>query len=137
MKSIPNTALLKGFSKRLSGCRSSSKKGQGMSLNVIIIAVLALIVLVVLVAIFMGRITIFQQDVDKVGQAELIKMKVYYGQCRPTATEEANLVTNLGAATDLESKEDVKATFSDEISRCKLLSDSKADCEGQGCRWSS
>ncbi|MFO7677086.1 MAG: hypothetical protein R6V50_01705 [Thermoplasmatota archaeon] len=33
-----------------------SKKGQGMSLNVVIIAALALIVLVVLTAIFVGRL---------------------------------------------------------------------------------
>jgi len=45
-----------------------SKKAQGISINVIIVAAIALIVLVVLVAIFAGRLGIFSErlgDVEK------------------------------------------------------------------------
>ena len=45
-----------------------SKKAQGLSINVIIVAAIALIVLVVLVAIFTGRLGIFTQEVEEVGQ---------------------------------------------------------------------
>ncbi len=38
------------------------KKGQGISLNVIIIAAIALLVLVILSVIFMGRIGIFTRE---------------------------------------------------------------------------
>jgi len=41
-----------------------SKKGQGISINVIIIAAIALIVLVVLIAVFTGRMTIFGGGMD-------------------------------------------------------------------------
>jgi len=41
------------------------KKGQGISINTIIIAAIALIVLVVLIAIFTGRIGSFGQGVDE------------------------------------------------------------------------
>jgi len=44
------------------------KKGQGISINTIIIAAIALIVLVVLVAVFTGRINVFGDKVAKVGQ---------------------------------------------------------------------
>ena len=45
-----------------------SKKAQGLSINVIIVAAIALIVLVVLVAIFTGRLGIFTQKVAEVGK---------------------------------------------------------------------
>lgn len=40
------------------------KKGQGLSLNVIIIAALALIVLIVLTVIFTGRVSLFNKGVS-------------------------------------------------------------------------
>lgn len=46
------------------------KKGQGISVNVIIIAAIALIVLVVLVAVFTGRFGIFATGVDKATTCE-------------------------------------------------------------------
>lgn len=42
----------------------NTKKGQGLSMNVIIIAALALVVMVVLMAIFTGRIGSFGKGVD-------------------------------------------------------------------------
>ena len=111
------------------------KKGQGLSLNVIIIAALALIVLVVLIAIFMGRIAIFQDDVNQAGQTEVIKMKITYGQCKPTATEESNFATTFSLAKTIEDKESARGSYGEEISRCKGLGASEDECKGQGCRW--
>lgn len=45
-----------------------SKKSQGLSLNVIIIAVLVLIVLVVLIAIFIGRAGVFSKSMSSCEQ---------------------------------------------------------------------
>ena len=42
-----------------------NKRGQGISINTIIIAVIALVVLVVLVAIFTGRLAIFSKGVSE------------------------------------------------------------------------
>ena len=44
-----------------------SKKAQGLSINVIIVAAIALIVLVVLVAIFTGRLGFFGKEVSDIG----------------------------------------------------------------------
>ncbi|HLC71768.1 MAG TPA: hypothetical protein VJI32_07190 [Candidatus Nanoarchaeia archaeon] len=110
------------------------KKGQGLSLNVIIIAALALIVLVVLVMIFTGRIGVFQQGVSNAAKTELITMQINYGDCAPTATAEANFGSQFDSATSLEEKEAAKASFSEEISRCKQ-STSKESCESAGCKW--
>lgn len=41
-----------------------NKKGQGISMNVIIIAALAIIVLVIMVVIFSGRIKLFGQGIS-------------------------------------------------------------------------
>lgn len=42
------------------------KKGQSMSINVIIVAVIALVIMVVLISIFAGRIGIVNQETDEV-----------------------------------------------------------------------
>lgn len=111
-----------------------NKKGQGLSLNVIIVAALALIVLVVLVMVFTGRIGIFERGVSKEGSAELIKMKITYGDCKPTATEEAAFRTSYGQAESEEAKELIRSNFQEIIGRCKSISD-KSICEDAGCKW--
>lgn len=45
--------------------RGVSKRGQGLSINVIIVAAIALLVLVILALIFTGRLQIFRQEVDQ------------------------------------------------------------------------
>lgn len=112
-----------------------SKKGQSMSINVIIVAALALIVLVVLVVIFTGRSSSFVSGVEKSGDAQSVELKVSYGQCHPTASAEAMFQTGYGAATSTEAKENTVANFKDEISRCKSNSVDKSNCESAGCKW--
>ncbi|MDP3640019.1 MAG: hypothetical protein Q8R53_02330 [Nanoarchaeota archaeon] len=118
------------------------KRGQGLSLNVIIIAVLAIIVLVVLVAIFAGRIGIFESQLGGEAQSELRAMESFYGQCHPNAAAETAFVTTYNAAVALENvqeaaqgKGDAKATFEREIDRCNGYSD-KAGCDAdEFCAW--
>jgi len=112
-----------------------SKKGQGLSLNVIIVAALALIVLVVLIMVFTGRIGVFEKGVSQESQAELIKMKITYGDCSPSATDEATFTTGLAQAGSVEAKETAKASFTGRIDECKVFSD-KENCEANGCKWS-
>ena len=111
------------------------KHGQGLSLNVIIVAALALIVLVVLVMVFTGRIGIFDKGVGQESKAELIKMKIQYGDCAPTASAESGFTTAYDQAESLDDKEDSKDDFLSEIDHCKSYSD-KDGCESGGCRWS-
>lgn len=45
-----------------------NKKGQGLSITTIIVAILAIVVLVVLIAVFTGRIAIFQGSLGEAGK---------------------------------------------------------------------
>ena len=112
-----------------------NRKGQGLSINVIIIAALALIVLVILVVIFVSQSTDFEQRVKKESQTELIKMRIQYGECRPKVERESQFKATYGAATsDLEG-EQAKAAFEQEIGRCKAVRE-ESSCLGSGCVWS-
>ncbi len=117
------------------------KRAQGMSLNVIIIAVLALVILVVLVAIFTGRIGIFEQGVSKEGQAELVKLRLGYGKCHPSESTESAFLQALSAAGNAPSLEEqnrlgdeAKTSLRSETSRCKTGVE-QSGCEAQGCSW--
>ncbi len=112
------------------------KRGQGLSLNVIIIAALALIVLVVLVVIFTGRIGVFERGVGEEGDAELVKMRIQYDDCRPTASGEANFKTEFGRAQSTDQKEAARVQFNGVIERCSSF-EAKDSCESAGCRWKS
>ncbi|MBN1157563.1 hypothetical protein JXA85_08140 [Candidatus Woesearchaeota archaeon] len=61
------------------------KKGQGMPVNVIIIAAIALIILIVLVAIFSGKINIFSRGYSSTSENEQSKVCTarggYCGNC--------------------------------------------------------
>ena len=112
-----------------------NRKGQGLSLTTIIVAALALIVLVVLVMVFTGRIGSFEKGLSKEGKAELIKMKITYGDCHPSATAEVTFDNEFTQATSEEAKELAKAKYKDDIGSCKGYSD-KGVCESAGCKWS-
>ncbi len=113
------------------------KKGQGISINVIIVAVIALVVLVVLLAIFMGKITIFDIGVSKAASALLATKQITYGiGCGPTAAEEKAFGKAWDAA-DKENNEEAKAfaeaSFEERIDQCKAA-DNKEACTGS-CKW--
>ncbi len=112
-----------------------SRKGQGLSLNVIIIAALALIVLVVLVAIFTGQIGGFKTGVDKSGDVELTQMRISYGDCHPTTARESEFSTQIARAPTSDEKDRERQVFEDEISRCDEVSSEKSLCESSGCKW--
>src|SRR3989338_6350493 len=114
-----------------------SRKGQGLPINVIIVAALALIVLVVLVVIFTQQTGQFSQKVSEGTKTELFKMRIFYGQCRPgTAFENAFMSQFDSAGTD-EERDSIRSSFRGEIDRCKEFTDSKESCEsGSGCVWS-
>jgi len=110
------------------------KKGQGISINVIIIAVLALVVLVVLVVIFTGRITLFEKGVSKEASAKLISLKVQYGDCHPVLAQETVFNNEFALAESDAAKQAAEDTLLAEINRCELSSD-KSGCEAAGCKW--
>lgn len=111
-----------------------NKKGQGLSLNVIIVAALALIVLVVLIMVFTGRIGIFTKGVEEGGNAELASLRVTYGDCHPGATDELTFRTEFGAAESVEAEVIAKSNFQRRISECKANRDTES-CDAQGCSW--
>ena len=113
-----------------------SKKGQGLSLNVIIIAALALIVLVVLVVIFTSRSADFEQKVGQETRTELIKLRLGYGKCEPLPSREESFAVEFNAAETVDDKERARSGFRQEISRCKALSNTDlGTCESDGCTW--
>ena len=111
------------------------KRGQGLSLNVIVLAALALIVLVVLVVVFTGRTALFASGVSKEGNAELVSLKVTYGDCHPTTATEGTFRIGYDSATSNDLREQAKDTLRQDISRCKEFSDKDA-CESRDCKWS-
>ena len=64
---MDKTTKIKNFC-RLRDLPKISKKAQGISVNIIIIAAIALIVLVVLVAIFTGRMGMFGQKIAEINK---------------------------------------------------------------------
>jgi len=112
-----------------------NKKGQGLSLNVIIVAAIALIVLVLLVMIFTGRIDIFNKGVSKAGDAELLKFKTLsYGDCHPTTAKETAFQISMGAATSDTDKDTATTTLKQEITRCATYTSDSA-CQSGSCTW--
>lgn len=113
------------------------RKGQGLPINVIIVAALALIVLVVLVVIFTQQTGQFGQKVGEETKTELFKMRIFYGQCRPGTSFENAFMSQYDSAASEEERDIASSSFRDEIDRCKELGESKDTCEsGSGCVWS-
>ena len=113
------------------------KRGQGLPVNVIIVAALALIVLVVLVVIFIQQTSQFGQKVSEETKTELFKMRIFYGKCRPGEAFEDTFMTGFEAAAAEEERDAARSDFREEIGRCKDFSDSKESCDSEsGCVWS-
>lgn len=112
-----------------------SKKGQGLSLNVIIIAALALIVLVILVAIFINQIGKTEQGISQVSNLELAKLKITYSDCRPSQSEETAFLKVFSNAESEEITEDEVGFFEEKIATCSANAE-KTTCESvAGCTW--
>ena len=113
-----------------------SRKGQGLPINVIIVAALALIVLVVLVVIFTQQTGQFGQKVGEETKIELFKMRIFYGQCQPGQSSENSFMNDFDSSSSEEAKDVARSSFRDGIDRCKEFSDSKESCESEsGCIW--
>lgn len=113
------------------------KRGQSLSVNVIIVAVLALIVLVVLVVIFTQQTSQFSQKVSEETKTELFKMRIFYSKCRPGEAFEDVFMNEYEAAVSEEERDAARSDFREEIGRCKDFSDSKESCSSEsGCVWS-
>ena len=119
-----------------------SKKGQGVSLTVIIVAAIALVVMIVLIMIFTGRIGIFEKSLGDEADADLKGIAVTYGQCQPSIGSELEFKTaylEMAGTDDAAEKETIKqeakAALQDESSRCKGAGSSKDTCDDSGCRW--
>ncbi|MBW2988960.1 hypothetical protein KY358_01440 [Candidatus Woesearchaeota archaeon] len=124
------------------------KKGQGLSLNTIIIAAIVLIVLVVLWAVFTGRMGVFSKgvsDVTKGGTCAeangLVKSEIegcssiclrVYGQFSDvTAGEICCKPTKAEACTE---------TYGDDGKDCGVFSNDRTACESPehaGCIWTT
>jgi len=114
-----------------------SKKGQGLPINVIIVAALALIVLVVLVVIFTQQTGQFGQKVAEETKTELFKMRIFYGQCRPGESFENAFMSQFDSVGTDQERDSIRSSFRGEIDRCKEFGENKESCEsGSGCVWS-
>ena len=111
-----------------------SKKGQGLSLNVIIVAAIALIVMVILIAIFTGRVGFFEKQVSEQSQADLALFRLSYADCHPTSNQERSFIKAIGEAQG-DAKDDRKAEFKSKIRECELKGvDGPEGCSG-GCEY--
>lgn len=110
------------------------KKGQGLSLNAIIVALLALIVLVVLTVLFVTRTGQVDSRAQETANTELITMRITYGTCQPSTSDESSFLSELTAASDATAKAAAKTKFESRIQTCKAV-DSKTNCESVTCAW--
>jgi hypothetical protein len=120
----------------------NSKKGQGLSLTVIIVAVLAIIVLVILTVVFMGRMAVFGDDVNESGSGDLMKLKIFYGDCHPSTSSESAFKNAYASAANMEdsvarqaAEDEAYDNLDSEISRCKSIGVDQTNCESTGCSW--
>jgi hypothetical protein len=113
-----------------------NKKGQSMSLNVIIVAALALIVMVVLIAIFTGKMGDTNEGLQNQGNTKLNELKsLEYASCHPNIVQEAKFLAEYKAAEDPVGEQEAINVFRTEISRCSANA-LKADCDAtDGCSW--
>ena len=112
-----------------------SKRGQGLSLNVIIIAALALIVLVVLAAIFVQQTGLFNKRLSEQANIELTNYKANYGECHPNRAVETKFTGAFSKAETPEDEESAREEFRDIIRACSSLG-SLAECEADSnCNW--
>ena len=120
----------------------NNKKGQGLSLNVIIIAAIALVVLVVLIAIFAGKSGDFATSIGGEAKGELRAMNAFYGDCHPNAKAEVEFGTAYNDAAELDNaaeaetgKAQAKELLQDEIGRCNSYSDKETCDDDDNCKW--
>ena len=112
-----------------------NKRGQGLPLNIIIVAIIVLVVLVVLVAIFTGRIAIFERQVGEQAPTDLIALRVTYGTCQPNANAEHTFLTASSQATDDQAKATARSSLQTVISSCKTQA-TQNDCLAiANCVW--
>lgn len=116
----------------------NNRKGQGLSLTVIIVAALALVVLVVLIAIFLGRMGSFGEDVSKAGTGTLSTLQITYGSCHPGVSDETAFLNAYQMAEDTEdpaAKDQAYNELKLRIKECKKESQDEANCISFGCSW--
>lgn len=95
-------------------------KGQGISLDVIIIAAIVLIVLIVLVAIFLGSpVTSLQGDIKKVAPQELIKIQAFSpSRCKPSKLGIESMKLGLSDLSEAEYEQQYDTEVRSLIDRC-------------------
>ncbi len=95
MHYIKNTNPIITFKEVLSMFKS--KKGQGMTLNVVVVAAIVLLVLVVLVLIFTGKISVFSGESAKCVTNGGTCKDIPTGKTADAACDKANLEAPLNA----------------------------------------
>ena len=111
------------------------KKGQGLSLNAIIVALLALIVLVVLVVLFVTRTGQVDVGAQKAADPELNLLKLGFGDCHPSVSDQNSFTSEFAAADgDAAAEEAARSKFKSRISTCKAIDD-KTACAVGTCSW--
>mgnify|MGYP001578352020 CR=1 FL=1 len=110
------------------------KRGQGLPLTTIVIAIIVLVVLVLLVAIFTGQIGRVDRQLVEQGNVELISVRTNYGQCHPTPSQEQTFLGEYNAAASEQLKADAKTRFLRTVSEC-TINTAQEQCIANGCIW--
>ncbi|MCK4589216.1 MAG: hypothetical protein KAT77_02150 [Nanoarchaeota archaeon] len=99
------------------------RRGQGLSITTIIVAAIALVVLVILIAIFTGRIALFQRGVGETGAcAGLITCSDF---------QSANDCEGVGCTWDPQNTPSCSGT----ANRFCVSYTTQSNCEAVGCTW--
>jgi hypothetical protein len=114
------------------------RKGQGLPLNTIIIAIIVLVVLVVLVAIFVGQIGGFEEDLDTEANLRAISLRASSSyDCVPNNAAVAAAVRD-AAGTDSKLSPDEESSYEAnvgvKVNKCRNLIEEACNADGE-CQW--
>lgn len=101
------------------------RRGQGLSITTIIVAAIALVVLVILIAIFTGRIAIFQKGVSQTGACS--------GTIECNQFTDANSCEGVGCSWNPDSA----PSCSGSANKFCVSYTTQSACEGVGCTWAN
>jgi len=111
-----------------------NRKGQGLPLTTIVIAIIVLVVLVLLVAIFTGQISRTDRDLQLQGNIDLVGLKLQYGKCHPTPSQEQEFLEAQNTAATSQLKADAKTAFLRVVGQCNTNAE-RDQCIANGCIW--
>jgi hypothetical protein len=112
-----------------------NRKGQGLSLNVIILAVLAIVILVLLVVLVVNYLGKTQVTIGDMPPSLALMQAKDYKDCHPNSVAEKAYADQYNSAPSDEGKQQADNDFLGKIAECGKYT-VQEDCPASSCAWS-